>query len=138
MPTGVVEEISNILHIGKGGNGETYGDRTPAIWFQPMTTQLLIASAINGNPNRHYITDSIPMNEWTRVEVSQLRQTDGSYLFAIRIAGTVVIKTLNGYPLEFSDVKAYTSDNYYPSSKARIDNLEIRTVPDDYTIGELS
>ena len=34
---------------------------------------------------------------------------------------------------EFSDVKVYTSDNYYPASKAVIDNLRISTFAEGIT-----
>ena len=138
MPTGLVAGWSNILHMGLGGNEEAYGDRTPGIWFTDMNTRLHIPSAINNDRNYNFYgnTDPIPMNEWTRVEVSQLRQSDDSYLFTIRIAGTVFTQIVNENPAEFSDVTVYTSDSFYKRSKAKINNLKIETFPDDSTTGE--
>ena len=141
MPTGLVSGWSNILHIGTGGNGAVYGDRTPGIWLTDMNTRLHIPSAINDNQNYYSYgnTDPIPMNEWTHVEVSQQRQpiyisTDQPiYLYTIRIGGIIFTETVNENPAVFSDVKVYTSDNFYSPSKARIDNLKIWTGPDSTT-----
>ena len=138
MPTGLVSGWSNVLHMGLGGDYGRYGDRSPGIWLTNMQTRLHIPSAINGKSNYYSYgnTAPIPMNEWTRVQVSQLRQADGSYLFSIRIAGSIFTEIVNTNPSDFSDVKVYTSDNFYSPAKARIDNLTIETFPDDPTTGE--
>ena len=123
-------ESTNILHIGKGGDHNQYGDRNPAIWFEPLTTKMIIAAAINGT--HHQIsTDPIPINEWTRVEISQLHQADGVYQFTIRIAELIIIETNNADAREFSDVKVYTSNNFYLAANAKITNLTIDTFPDN-------
>ena len=53
MPTGVVDEVTNILRCGTGGDKEQYGDRTPSIFVPGGTSRLLIGSAINGTTNYH-------------------------------------------------------------------------------------
>lgn len=132
-PTGLVTGYSSILRIGSGPNNSRYGDRMPAIFFQARTTRLQIASGINSKTN--YIapyTDPIPMNKWTRVEVSQLRQTDGKYLYTIRVAGKIFHQTTNSDAREFSNMKVYTSDNYYVTADALLTNLKIDSLPDNY------
>ena len=137
MPIGLVSGISNILHIGRDVAGEIRHS-TPGISFTDMDTRLHIASAINGYSNyisydSYFDTTPIPIGQWTRVEVSQLRQTDKSYLFSIRIAGRKFTELENKEPMQFSDVKVYTSDDFSPSSNAKIHNLKIETFPDDAT-----
>lgn len=130
MPIGIQSYWSNILHVGIGGNKEEYGDQTPAISFAPDTTKIRIASAINGNKNFRIDTDPIPINEWTQLEISQLRQLDGVYQFTIRIAGTIFTQINNTDPREFSEIKVYTSNNYRPAANAQIATLTISTFPD--------
>ena len=134
MPTGLVQGFANILHVGLGEDNSRNGDRTPGIWFTSMTTKLLIQSAINGDKNSNYLyglTPAIPMDKWTRVEVSQLRQIDGSYQYTILIAGEIFAQLTNNNPEEFSDVKVYTSDNFFTAAEAMITNLIIWTSPND-------
>ena len=133
MPLGInpLKENTNILHIGTGGNWHQYGDRSPAIYFHPLTTEMHIYSAINGNKNFHckFTASLIPMNEWTRVEVSQLRQSDDSYQFTIRKDDIIVFQIENTDPRTFTAVKVYTSHDYKHAAIARLANLTITTFP---------
>ena len=131
MPIGIVDGWSNILHVGLGGNSGQYGDRTPAIFSWPGTTQLAIHSAINGNKEYPMDPDPIPINQWTRVDMSQLCRSDGVYQFTLQIAGTIVHQITNTDAREFLDVKVYTGDNFYPAANAKIANLTIETFPDN-------
>ena len=132
-PTGLVGTHGNIFHIGNGPDRGSYGDRIPAIWFLPGTTKLHITSAVNGlNNYRPDDTDPIPMNEWTRVEISQLRQTDGTYQHTIKIDDKIYDQILNTDPREFKNIKVYTSDNHFLAADALLNNFKIDTFPDDY------
>ena len=137
MPIGILtgeNEWGNILRVGLGGDREEYGDRTPAIWFTPSTTKMSIYSAINGDSEYFIETDPIPINAWAWVEMSQVRQPDGVYQFTIRMAGAIIHQIINTDPREFSDVKIYTSDNYWPAANAKIANLTIKTFPDNINL----
>ena len=120
------------MHVGIGGDHAVYGDRTPAIYFYPGGTRMHIPSAINGNSNHVMSTPAIPLNEWSRVEVSQFQLPDKSYQMTVMVGDTIVDQVTNTDPREFIDVKVFTSDNYYETAKARIDNLKILTFPDSY------
>ena len=131
MPTGIVEDASNILRVGIGGNKEKHGDRTPLIQVPKHKTSIRIITAIGENHNYKFPdTDPIPLNNWTRIEISQLRHPDDVYQFTIRIAGTIYMQLVNTDPREYSDLKVYTSDNHYPAANAKIANLTIKTFPD--------
>ena len=49
----------NIVQIGKGGNWQKYGDRTPFIQYLSLG-ELYINSAVNGRPNYAYLTNKMP------------------------------------------------------------------------------
>ena len=134
MPIGIVTVWSNILLVGKGGYIAEYGDTTPGIYFWPNSTEIVIASAINGIKDNIEITDPKPINEWIRVEISQLRQSEGVYEFTIRIAELIVRQINNTDAREFLDVKVYTGDDFYPAANAKIANLTIDTFPDNIYI----
>lgn len=128
------------MRLGHGTNA-AYGDRIPAIFFKSQTTQLYIAYDINGRTSNYFgitLTDPIPMNEWSRVELTQLRQTDGSYQYTVQVNGEIIDQKSNTAPEDFTDVKVYTSDNNYLAAKAFIANLKIDTFPEDYVYNTLT
>ena len=133
MPIGLVKNVySNILHMGTGGEKENYGDRTPAIYCFRNQTTLRIVSAINGVTSYPFISSPLPMHKWTRVEVSQLRQSNGSYQFTIQIADNIIAQVENTDAREFSNVKVFASNNYTSAARAKIRNIKISSFPDNW------
>ena len=130
MLMGVIDNRSNILRIGLGGNADEYGDRTPAIFLPSNSKVLRIDSAVNGDRKHSTNLPVIQINRWTKIEISQLRQPDDKYQFTIRMAGTIKYQIINTDPREFTDVKVYTSDDYSQAANAMIANLTIATFPD--------
>ena len=130
MLMGVINKRSNILRIGLGGNADKYGDLTPAIFLPPNSKVLRIDSAVNGNKRHSKNLPPMQINQWTKIEVFQLRQTDDKYQFTIRMADTIIYQIINTDPRKFSDVKVYTSDDYSQAANAMIANLTIATFPD--------
>ena len=123
----------NVLRVGLGGAGGTYGDRSPVISLD-QKLKLYIESSINGYTsymgfNALWGPPAIPMNEWTNVQVSQLQLSDGPYQFTVRIAGTIFYQVINQNPMAFENVYVYASGNFYPAALARIDNFVINTFP---------
>ena len=132
-PTGTVAGYASIIHVGLGPDHASYGDRTPSIQFKAQTTMMHISSAVNGNEN-YYPSDTspLPMNEWTQVEMSQLRLTDGSYQYTIKINDQIYDQIINNDAREFENIKVYTGDNYSFAPAATIRNLKINTFPESY------
>jgi len=93
------------------GSGQFYNNvyRNPGIWFDGDSTKLHIVSAVNGILNYVTSSDPIPLNQWTKVEISQTRQNDGSYKFMISVGGDVIREITNTDPREFTDVKVSRS-----------------------------
>lgn len=131
MPMDIVQDSGQILHVTQGGNKDIYGDRIPFIKFGTGSTNMLITSAINGDTDykSHGLPNPIPMYIWTRVEVSQLRQSNGSYQYTIRIDDIIYFQMANTDPREFSDVKVYISDPWMTPAKAKISNFNLTTFP---------
>ena len=71
FPMGIVQGWGSLLHIGLGGNNSVYGDRCPAIWFNPNSLSLHISSAINGNKNNTVNLKALHSSEWTTIVIQQ-------------------------------------------------------------------
>jgi len=115
-PAGTVQGLSNIIHIGTGGDQGVYGYRTPAIMFYPGTTRLQITSAINGE-TPYSINDchtgpdtTIDIHRWTNVVVMQVLVLNG-YQFIVKLNGLPVFSVYNTDPQEFENVKVSSSYN---------------------------
>jgi len=50
------------------------GDRIPGIWFCSNTTKMHICTAMKGNRNHYYNTQSLIQRQWSTVEITQFRQ----------------------------------------------------------------
>ena len=130
-PTRFQSGWSSVIHFtAHGGNGETYGDRNPAVWFwsaSPKDTvnKLHICSSINNNRNYIYNTPkNIPLNKWTDVEISQ--RLDGSaYRYTVKVNGAVLGTVINKVAKEFSNVKVFTGDNFYNNQPGYIRALTV-------------
>ena len=134
MPVAAIGEWGNIIHIGLGGNVDSYGDRNPAIWFSPNTTKLHLASGVNGYVNYAIDTDQpLPINQWASILISQMKIDDDTdaYNYTVTLNGEVLHQTVNYVSYVYHNVKVYAGDNYYSSASARIRNFSIETFPDD-------
>jgi hypothetical protein len=69
-PVSTVNGWSSLVHIGLGGD-KKFGDRNPAIFFQPNSHKLHITSNINGNPNSQFNTEALPSGKWTTIVIQQ-------------------------------------------------------------------
>ena len=124
MPTGLVSGYTNILHVGTDSGADHV--RNPGIWFTDMSTQLHISSTV-AIPNLTINTDPIGMNKWTSVDISLLQQPEGHFLYTIKIAGILFKELVITDAFELSDVRVFTSNNFYAPSAARIKNLKLET-----------
>ena len=119
---------TSLIHLTIGGNNETYGDRTPAIFFR-TDLGMHVSSAINGNPTYSVdLNQPPPVGEWTTIVMSQAKSTDGEFVFKTEINGMESFTTVNVQAVEFSSVKVYASDPYYTAQPGFIRNLVIMTV----------
>ncbi|XP_047137853.1 uncharacterized protein LOC100198704 isoform X2 [Hydra vulgaris] len=115
----------NVIHFTIGSDITTYGDRVPGVWFHHSGNGgLHIAAPINGNLNRYFDTNPIPLNQWTHIEVSQQLQAN-SYIYKIMLNNVEVFSENNLQPKSFKNVKVFCSDPWYPVQDGSIKNLVV-------------
>ena len=90
---GIVQGWGSLLHIGLGGSNSVYGDRCPAIWFNPNSLSLHISSAINGNKNNTVNLKALHSSEWTTIVIQQQK---GQFLIITSKPGSKKILSRSG------------------------------------------
>ena len=124
-PNSFSKEWRSVLHFTIGSDLTNYGDRIPGVWFHHSGDgSLYIAAPINGNLDRVFKTEPVPLKEWSHIEISQ--QLENSiYIYAIRLNGEKVFSEENTQPKTFENVKVYASDPWYPAQDGSIRDLII-------------
>ena len=127
--------FAQILHLTIDGKGIALGERTPALWIynKDGIPKVWIKTALNGKPNEGDLSDRTPppLNKWSKVEISQVRRfnplgTQGSYyVFSLVIGGETFEYEENNTPTKFSNVKVFTSSNWYAAQAGHIRGFKI-------------
>jgi hypothetical protein len=97
---GIVQGWGSLLHIGLGGSNSVYGDRCPAIWFNPNSLSLHISSAINGNKNNTVNLKALHSSEWTTIVIQQQK---GQFLIITSKLGSKKIFVAIGFDFNNRD-----------------------------------
>ena len=126
----MTSEHTNLLHLttGEDGNGDpiVHGERIPGAWFMTESTKLFISTSLNNNDDYIILPpDSLPLNQYTEVEIYQKIDGNNQYKYEIKIAGNLIHSAINSNPLTFSNVKVYSGDPWYETRQAYIKNLVI-------------
>ena len=97
----------NLLHFGTA-SGTGYGANIISIYFRPSDAKLMFYGAVSSNGKYSFETDiSLPMSQWTTVEVSQMPDQNGDFVYSILINGNVVHSTINTDTQNFNNVNVY-------------------------------
>ena len=117
----------NVLHFTIGGNSGKSGYRHPAVWFcddgDSKSRGMHIVSDVSGNVNYAINTQRVPVQKWTSVDIKQIRNDDGVFLYEIIIDGKVVHSKVNPLPKTFHQVSLYVSDPWYTAQPGYIKDL---------------
>ena len=62
VPNGTVGDWASILHFTNGDNCCNFGQRSPAIWFWPGTTELYVVIGNSAFGDWALRTDTLPLN----------------------------------------------------------------------------
>ena len=75
-PLDPVDGITSVVHIGKGGNSDDYGDQNPAIFIKhdAGSSSLLIRSSVNGDANYEVEFNALVIGQWTTVSIQQSKE----------------------------------------------------------------
>ena len=93
------------------------GDRIPAAYLLPQSGQLRICSGINDNWSYCVDTVELELDKWYKIELSQLRQDNGDYIYNVIVDGVTYASVVNNNPKTFEAVVASfaNNDNYVAS-----------------------
>ncbi|XP_065651454.1 uncharacterized protein LOC136079549 isoform X2 [Hydra vulgaris] len=115
----------SVIHLTIGRNLDNYGDRTPAIYFhEDGSGRLYITSAVNGNNNYVFITQPLPLNQWSSIQVSQIR-INGKYVFSVYLNKSMIHSVENTNPRSFENLKVYASNPWFNAQDCSIEELKI-------------
>ena len=131
MPTGFLTDVwGNVIHVGDPqlfGTTHNYHGM-PSIYIgndchcnQPKVLRFHYhANGVIGTRN----TNTPQLNQWTKIEVSQLLVAN-QYRLTFSVNGFKVGSDLNRSPQEFKDVNLYASSSTYAPQPGKIRNLVI-------------
>ena len=122
-------QVQNVLHLRVSGF-QNYEDGTPGVWIHPEKG-IKFSYAVNGTHDHGFYCrlHKPEAGIWTRYEVSQVREEEGEYFFAISINGKEVHRTVNTRPEVFANVDVFASNPWdaNPESQASLRNLKIES-----------
>jgi len=98
--TSLSGEWRNIMHISNNNNNCcNSGDRIPAIWVNPNSTNILIVNDLINNPNQYIILEGIQLNTPIYVTITWNDQTITAYFNAVQNKSfTYPLKLINTLP----------------------------------------
>ena len=104
----------NIIHFSNNNNNCcNSGDRIPAIWVSPNSTNLLIVNDLLNNPNQYTTLEGIQLNTPTYITITWDDQTIITYLNTIQNKSfTYPLKFINTLP----DSYFYIGDPWHPQN----------------------
>ncbi|XP_047144908.1 uncharacterized protein LOC105846093 isoform X2 [Hydra vulgaris] len=115
----------SVIHLTIGKDVGNYGDRTPAVFFNSdRSGRLYITSAVSGNSNHIFITQPLPLNEWTSIQILQI-QLKGKYVFSVYLNELIVHSVENTKPQSFENLKVYAADPWYDAQDCSIKDLKV-------------
>ena len=138
-PHGLVSGWGSIIHLmDKSTNTGDDGGLLPGVWFRSNTTQLYVGYNLNGEHFIHFTADnSLPLNEYSTVEISQRKNNNNEYEFKCTVNGSLIPTgdgslenpSIASTPKEYTQVKLYASNPWSPAANAEIKNLLFQNVP---------
>nr|XP_047137903.1 uncharacterized protein LOC100212432 [Hydra vulgaris] len=124
-PNSFSEGWHNVIHFTIGSDVNKYGDRVPGVWFHNSGDgSLYIAAPINGNLDRVFKTEPLPLKKWSHVEISQ-QSENNIYVYTIKLNGENIFSEENTQPKSFDNVKVFASDPWYRVHDGSIKDLAI-------------
>jgi len=129
VPSKLQTGWGSVIHItNKDSDCYTEGCRLPGIWFRRENdvSRICVGSDISGNGNYYYDhpEEAIAVGKKVSVRVQQ-DNFGGNYVFTISINGKVKWAVYNTKPKEFTDMKVYVSDPWFPLQEGVMTNLEV-------------
>ena len=110
----------NLIHLTVDENCCHSGTRVPAVFF---THDYMHITYANGEDQKAFNYRSLVTNKWYDVRIEQRQLDENRAKFKVMVGG-VVVWQLDTKPIEYSSVKFYKSDPWYPSGE----HISVRSV----------
>lgn len=125
-PIGLIVKWAIILHFRsvESVDFKSHGGSIPAIFFEPNTTKLHIASSVNDKGS--FVTRTakeLPLNVWTRVIVMQNKNEAGKYMFRVFVNAKQIQNIQNDNAQEFGNVSVWMVNRSNNAANAAVKNL---------------
>ena len=129
-PREIVSDYRNILLVNKRGvdGFAVEGARIPGIYLIRNTSQLLIATTLNGE-YLTIVTPDLPVGIWSNVIVSQTPVNHLTYNFKVELDQVTIHEEMNTHPVIFDNVDIYTSDPWHKAAPVDIRNIDVLSQP---------
>ncbi|XP_065681907.1 uncharacterized protein LOC100201506 isoform X2 [Hydra vulgaris] len=115
----------SIIHLSLGNDLIQYGDRNPGVWFLDVGPGALqIFSAVNGYGDYQTVIQSLPLNMWSSIRISQIR-VNGVYIYSVSFNGKIVRNVENTMPQSFQNPFLFAADPWYNPADGIIKDLRI-------------
>ena len=117
----------NIYHTTINGNNKVYGSRTPGIWILYKNGEMnpSVRSAVNENKDYTTNIDSIQLNKWIIINVSQTK-IENEYQYVVEVNGKVLDTVKNTKPQEFENVEIYISNPWRTAVPGYVRNVYLK------------
>ena len=117
----------NIFHATISGQNDVYGARIPGIWIKCENGEMfaIVDSAVAGDKDYRTVIDSIQLNKWVIINVSQTK-VDNDYQYVVEVNGKVMRTVKNTQPETFHNVKIYISDPWSQVGPGYVRNVYIK------------
>jgi len=130
---------SSVIHFTTAGDDGSYGDRNPAVCLSGQgrnPEKILVESSVNGNVNFHFYTEKkYPLKTWISIKILQeYNVKQGQFIFQVLVNEEPVLTQVNTIPAEFTNVKVFASDPWYPTTNGKIRNVMLETNKDGVCI----
>ena len=132
-PLGVVPKNSaSIVHLtANDKNCCDAGDRIPGVFMIRNRIQLLVCSDKDGKGNRCIKSGKLTKGKYTSVLIQQRKTKKGRWVMTVTINGKVnknrIVFKKDQEPKEYTNVKMYSADKWYPEANAFVKNLIFST-----------
>ena len=130
-PVNISKDLSNILHLTKGGNEGQAGDRVPGVYFVAGTTTLRICDHTDfTTANCFDSPQQLALNDYINIRIRQTWDVSSSlYKLVVAFDGAEIINTPVIAVQEFENMFLYASDPWSAPAKADIKNLVFKNLP---------
>ena len=83
-----------------------------SVYIPKNSRNLRVCSSIGDNRNYCYTYNSLTLDEWTHISVSQRKDENDVYRFSLKISDNEVLNIENTNPLAFENVAGFVANNW--------------------------